>query len=726
MIRYKSNKRPIGDGVRITRVSGGGQRLEVMTDPLAETYSEIELVADAPAPDPVPDPTPQPDPDPSPAPSPTPVPVPVPAPQPAAGSVRALAGWKPDRDDGTDCDILIEPGGPVPSWAAAEPLVRARLSAGQDALVRARAGIYRETITMRGMGAAGGRVTLAGYGTEKPEFTGFEPMTGWRPCDAGDALVPAAIRGEVWRTTLPTSALPPGGLAALFLREADSGVCIPAILRGPNPSQPNRTAATGDWLVSTGPVVSGGKIVGHAHPSLIGADPAAVIASEVLFHANPNVNVRSGIKSFDPATGTVMFTNTGADYETNANRDRFALVNYLPAIQPGQYASAASGGTLTIWFRPRRPGVPQAEYSARGKVVDMAGASHVTLRGLALTGASSAGGSTDGNYAIGIETTGDESAITVENCLIAQTYRAGRDYASIWMRTVDHAVIRECTISDSVNQFGVFVQGTDPSDPCLYPLIDRVLFENMDNSPVRIYGCKAPAVVRCATVNCGHTAHANIISFYEGTSDPLVLACDFRGAAGYITPQEAGGFSVALSLVTTNEGQAGGRAIVDQDRRDPGGKFTPSGHGYVLSCDLAPSPTVLHMSNALSLGVASRPENSYEVRACAIHGADPIARDANKRARVTAWSHNVLTAGQSLDPSDVHLSLHEVWTDAASGDLRRPSTSPLHVLPRPDLTAQIADLIARHPQVPADAWGADLNGDPVDWSRAPIGAGVLA
>ena len=78
---YKSNKAKIGDGLRITRVSDGGQKLEVLTDAKAGTYSEVILIGDV-----------------APAPVPTPPPVPVP---PAtsgitpAGFAAALASAKP-------------------------------------------------------------------------------------------------------------------------------------------------------------------------------------------------------------------------------------------------------------------------------------------------------------------------------------------------------------------------------------------------------------------------------------------------------------------------------------------------------------------------------------------------------------------------------------------------------------------------------------------------------
>lgn len=92
-IAYKSNGATIGDGIRVTRVSGDGQKLEVLTDSATGRFSEVVLVADAPAPEtpeepqpeepaPTPEPTPTPEPEPQPEPTPDPVPTPTPDPVP--------------------------------------------------------------------------------------------------------------------------------------------------------------------------------------------------------------------------------------------------------------------------------------------------------------------------------------------------------------------------------------------------------------------------------------------------------------------------------------------------------------------------------------------------------------------------------------------------------------------------------------------------------------------
>lgn len=61
-IVYASNGSVIGDGVRITRVSEDGQKLEVLVDPKTERYSEVVLVKEETQPEPDPEPEPQPEP----------------------------------------------------------------------------------------------------------------------------------------------------------------------------------------------------------------------------------------------------------------------------------------------------------------------------------------------------------------------------------------------------------------------------------------------------------------------------------------------------------------------------------------------------------------------------------------------------------------------------------------------------------------------------------------
>lgn len=96
-VRYVSNKGPVGDGTRITRIKDG--RLSVMVDEKDERFSEIELVPDAsPAPE---EPTPAPEapaePDPEPAPpedtATPPAPSPAPPTQPPATPIPGKPAW---------------------------------------------------------------------------------------------------------------------------------------------------------------------------------------------------------------------------------------------------------------------------------------------------------------------------------------------------------------------------------------------------------------------------------------------------------------------------------------------------------------------------------------------------------------------------------------------------------------------------------------------------------
>ncbi len=59
-IVYDSNGQPAGDGVRVTRISEGGQKFEVLVDAKAERYATLRLMGDAAIPVPAPVPAPEP------------------------------------------------------------------------------------------------------------------------------------------------------------------------------------------------------------------------------------------------------------------------------------------------------------------------------------------------------------------------------------------------------------------------------------------------------------------------------------------------------------------------------------------------------------------------------------------------------------------------------------------------------------------------------------------
>lgn len=109
-IVYASNKAAIGDGMRITRVSQNGQRLEVLTDAKAEKWSEVILVGDAPAPQP----EPTPDPTPVPTPTPTPTTPPIITTPPPTGSLVPISAAQQAVDKAKAGDVIVVDAGYAP------------------------------------------------------------------------------------------------------------------------------------------------------------------------------------------------------------------------------------------------------------------------------------------------------------------------------------------------------------------------------------------------------------------------------------------------------------------------------------------------------------------------------------------------------------------------------------------------------------------------------------
>lgn len=115
-ITYASNGAKVGDGTRITRISGGGTIFEIMTDEKTAKFSPVNVVGDGPIPDPTPtpdpDPTPTPDPDPKPPASGTSYYVAVTGDDAAAGTLSApwrtiMRGW---RELSPGDELVVRPG----------------------------------------------------------------------------------------------------------------------------------------------------------------------------------------------------------------------------------------------------------------------------------------------------------------------------------------------------------------------------------------------------------------------------------------------------------------------------------------------------------------------------------------------------------------------------------------------------------------------------------------
>lgn len=676
---YKSNGQAIGDGIRITRVSNGGQKLEVLTDAKAGTYSEVILKGEGGAAQPAEPPS-------EPASGgetvhpPTVPPVvapPVVPPVVAPGAFDLyVAPWGDDANPGT----------------AAAPLrtVRAPL-AGQS--IGIAPGVYEINPMTLPAGSS-----LSGWGGV-PELTGGRAVSGI-PCTAADAAEVGAIWPEVWKYRVPLSMLP-GGQARAALPSEDGRPLSPAMTRVANPKHPKSEVYVKDWLDGT-PVLNGTTIAGYRNPVFASLSTAQIMACTVEFIGSPNQNYQTTIASYDGTT--ITLANQGVVYENSDLRDRFALSNCLPLMERGGWGYRVVGSDAEIFVRPYDPANPGViRVATIGSVIRTGGAG-VTIRDLKISQTCDVGTKTNLQYPV-VVTHDDFTAIgvTVENV----GRGTSKDYGAFYIKDCKRPTLIDCHVISARKMFGVFLHGTNPL-ALVQPLIEGCTFADVDNSPIRVFGADRAVIAFTDWPHCGLEAHSNQVNFYEGCSEPLIWDCRSGDTGGYLTWQESLAPCIVLSRirVSNKSGMAGGRGVVDQNRAPiPAASST----GYILSSVIEPNWPDRTKPNSFGLGKAALPV-SWEVYDTIYHGAS-----ATVASRVIG-SGNVSTNGNAMLPGDRLMAPEEVYADPANHDFRLKPIGQ-----GGDRRQQIAALQAMFPRF--TRWNESRNG-PVDWANAPLGCGL--
>jgi len=284
--------------------------------------------------------------------------------------ITILRGYQPSTDNGTTGDLFVDQatgsdanpgtlGSPKLTISGAMSIA----TAGQ--VIRVKAGTYRETVSFAGKGGSvGDRTTVARYGTDVVKVTAANALTGWTQCGAGDATVLGAVLGvvssPVYKKTIAKSTIASSNPRAAFPFE--NGVKLNACMaRSPNPLYPESEGVTEEWLTATTTVTSGGLITGYRLSSLTSLYTTAQIQNaDVVFYGVPNLNYRTKVSSFgagtDAVANTINLTDDTRTYAATANKDKFALINILPALKAGEWGFTDDDATnCTIYIYPTNP-----------------------------------------------------------------------------------------------------------------------------------------------------------------------------------------------------------------------------------------------------------------------------------------------------------------------------------------------------------------------------------
>lgn len=665
-------------------------------------------------------------------------------------------GFLADRDEGTDGDLFVDrvnglPGNDGLTVATALSSVQASLDLAQPGdVVKIRnvdGSKYRESIVPPS-GSPGQRVTLSGYGTEKPVITAAEALTDAVACTQADEDVVGANYGQMYKVVgLAKTDIASDDPRAAFLFENDVPM-RPCMGRRPNPQYPHTERATKDWLDADEMVTTGAApnilIEGHRKPSFTDRFTKAQLENcDILFHRYPNGDTRAEVLSFDEATKTIYFDQTGITdirrtLESNPYKHRFILVNLLPMMRRGEWGFVDNGATVDIYFWPSDVGNVNVniEYSRRGYCVDVTGKSHLNFKSVILERSSSAGDKNDGHYAFNAGNSVGASPyatdIELDNVWVRDTYRSESSYAPIWMRNVNNFKVSQSTVSDAVNQFGIQATGPFWNEYDSSPTgawIDRCVVLRADQSPIRLYGLKDFIVSRGHYVNCGQAAHANKGNIYGGGHNGLWIHNYWWACPGYWTFQRSSGQFFVFNFIHGNTLDADGRAIEDQnyDNTTDIPQLSPAtgqgiiGDTYVLNNTVVPWRNAATYPTAVILGSLAEIWIEFASMNNIMNGAGYVA----EKLIPGGVKNNVHTQQAPYDLSDSLVPFDQVYEDLIKGDVAFRVDSPTlsltgHAI---DILPGTGGPVTLAGQFPAyDGFGLDIAGNPINFASPPVGA----
>ncbi|MFN3252622.1 hypothetical protein [Roseibium album] len=666
-------------------------------------------------------------------------------------------GFKAGVNNGTDGDLFVcnvtgndaNDGLTVGTAKATVQAAASIASPGDKVKIRNQSGVpYYETIVPPS-GTSGNRVIFEGYAAEDPIVSGAQVLSGGVVCTLADEATVGPNYASIYKVTgLPVASFPVSNPRAAHVHENGTRL-LPCMGRAPNPQYPHTERATKDHLNADSTLTTGGDpdlITGWQKPSFTDSFTQAQIENcDVLFHRAPNGDTRAPVLSFDTGTDTINLDATGLSdndrtVETNENKDRFALINLLPAMRKGEWGFVDNGATIDLYFWPADTAnvALNMEYSARPIALNLVGKSYLEFRSITFRQTAASGVQYDGNYCIAADNSVGGSPyqtdILIENCLVDDTYRDGRSYAPIWARHVNNLHVIQCTIRDAINQYGVFFQGSHWNEYDGAPTggwFDRGIIERCDATGPRFYGQEDCMITRSYFIDCGQAAHANKGNMYSGGHNCLWWGNYWWGCPGYWTYQRTSAQFFGFNFCPANTLDTDGRAIEDQNydgtadlaNLSPATGQNIPGETYVFNSLLAPFRNADSYTNTLLLGRTDEDEVYLGVLNCITNGSSILA----SRRITDGLKTNTYTNGTPIDASDVATAYGLVYEDVILGDLAIKSDSPTRTATSTSIAtlpsrAGPITLAAKFPNYPA--FDRDINNEVLDLGNPPVGPAV--
>lgn len=583
-------------------------------------------------------------------------------------------------------------------------------------------GIYREEVKLDALrGTSKTPYRLHRYGRERVTITAAEKLTDWISCPVEEAKALGVSGPGVFVARLSASNILHGALNALNLHEA--GIWRSIAVDRADTSDPETIGDQATYHRATFYTDDEDRILTIQDPRLKGMSGALIQDTEVLVYHFPNVVSARQIGGFDPAKGEITLADPGLKMQRSGKKPvmLYALRGASWALAKGTWIARKTGpNEVSVYFWPVDPASLEkdVEVSLRATCIDFGQARHVELFGIEAVRAAGA----DRHASICIRAIGFDAASDAGNglrlihCRVGETMSVVRGYGALYLRGATDLTLHNISIESARGNFGLFLARCSDVDARFLHIA------NASHSPARFYTLRRSMLAFSLFEDSARDAHANKFNFYEGSDAVLVYGVRCRNVGGYATYQEASRIHFAFCELPCDP-LAQNRAVASQNRAPGAGQGGADGSGdpvegsifYYWNNSLLGDPKNSRKANSLQLG----PELSSQHHAFfnnILHGgglgqiytkgADP-KRERRSHNRYTGLSYWQLPKyGWRLGPHEKQMRLGQ-----------RPRGEGLDM--RTLIMSEIAPLFPRFTH-----WDLDIDGQPVDWTRPPIGCGA--
>lgn len=627
-------------------------------------------------------------------------------------------GRTPDFDGGTDFDYIVDPSGGGDYTTISDALTAATALPGPVS-IGVRAGEYREQYDI--VSYAGAGITLSSYGTEQPVMCGSLNVPGFTVCDISDEPVVGPNYASIYKATIAKSAIQHVGYSALLVRE--NGELLDLVQRRQDETDLfilDEYATYFDNVTDgcSATVDVDGHIETITHPAVLGAySDTALAQSVVALWVTPNLTQNIKVAS---ASGGVltMAANTATPESSGSITLRYSLLNILPAMVQGQWGFVDDGGSnLTLYVWPNNTAdLDKIDIAARQYCLVINASQNITVQGLTLEHTASAGGT----YGSPIRIQSGSTDTTVQECKFQYVGFEnlgggvpGRGYGAVYSTNSDRTHFLRSTFRKGQSVFGHFMVGGDECRAM------NLLIEDVTQSPVRNFGCTNTAIVDVRPIRCGQGAHANLINFYNGGDELLIIGYNppltlaDRPAKGYATVQTS---SRSYWLHSIFPMGPDGRAFVDQTNSNE--PPTNPSENYIVNCLIPYDPVRIGTMSGYTAYLGNpNYELNWTLANCVLPSEGPL--NSGRVGTVTRLN-NILTYQDPDNASEDRVDPLAIFYDPSVGDFRTLPGSLWLTKAGEDQTALIEALAVKFPDL-ADRLYKDIDGN--DWNPEAPGVG---